>query len=188
MKLASLLLALPLLACGDGTTLYELEVIETIVVPFEAMEGGVLEVVDKDLDDLREDEKYEAFVKHLRCGAFDAEASFLKVERLAVGAGATMIDYRVDVATRGTTNYAPLARFNGSIAHGDRVDFTDNRVTLDSAGIQRIAQTVLSTTPALSVRVSATVPGALDDLQIAVSLGIFFSSDQGACPSTTTGF
>ena len=39
----------------------------------------------------------------------------------------------------------------------------------------------------LSVRVTATVPAALDDLQIAVSLALDFSSQRNSCPSTTTG-
>ena len=188
MKLAPLLLVLSLVACGDDTTIYELEVIETISMPPEKMVGGVASVSETDLDDLRTEEKYAAIVEHLRCGAFDAASSYLTVERLTVGAGATALDYQVAVAARGTSNYVPLARFSGSITNGDRIDFTNNRVTLDSAGIQRIAQTILSTTPALSVRISATVPGALDELQIAVSLSLFFSSDAGACPSTTTGF
>lgn len=187
MKLTPLLLLLPLAACGDDTTIVELTVIETIPVAFDTMEGGLAESATVDLDDLRDEPRYADVVTDLRCGGLDAAASFIRVEALDVGAGATVVDYQVEVATRGTGTFVPLLRFNGSITEGDRIDLTSNKVTLDSAGLQRISQTVLSTTPALSVRVTATVPAALDDLQIAVSLAHFFSSDKGGCPSTTTG-
>jgi len=41
---------------------------------------------------------------------------------------------------------------------------------------------VLSATPALAVQVTASVPGNLDDLQVALSLSIGFSSDAKGCP------
>jgi hypothetical protein len=187
MKLTPLLLLLPFAACGDDTTIVELTVVETIPVAFDTMEGGVAESATVDLADLRDEPRYQEVVAKLRCGGLDAAASFLRVEGLDVGAGATVVDYQVEVATRGTTTFVPLIRFNGSVTEGDRVELTNNKVTIDTNGLQRIAQTVLSTTPALSVRVTATVPAALDDLQIAVSLAIFFSSESKACPSTATG-
>lgn len=177
----------PLGACGDDTTIVELTVIETIPVAFDTMEGGVAEIANVDLVDLRDEPRYADVVTQLRCGALDAASSFLRVEALDVGAGATVLDYQVEVATRGTSTFVPLLRFNGSITEGDRIDLTNNKVTLDAAGLQRISQTVLSTTPALSVRITGTVPAALDDLQVAVSLSLFFSSEQGDCPSTSTG-
>lgn len=174
-------------ACGDDTTIVELTVIETIPVAFDTMEGGVAEVATVDLVDLRDEPRYANVVTQLRCGALDAATSSIRVEALDVGAGATVVDYQVEVATRGTSTFVPLLRFNGSITEGDRIDLTNNKVTLDTAGLQRISQTVLSTTPALSVRITGTVPAALDDLQVAVSLSLFFSSEQGGCPSTSTG-
>ncbi|HRE87693.1 MAG TPA: hypothetical protein PK095_01020 [Myxococcota bacterium] len=185
--LAALAALSPLAACGDDTTIVELTVIETIPVAFDTMEGGVAEVATVDLVDLRDEPRYADVVSQLRCGALDATASFLRVEALDVGAGATVVDYQVEVATRGTSTFVPLLRFNGSITEGDRIDLTNDKVTLDTAGLQRIAQTILSTTPSLSVRITGTVPAALDDLQIAVSLALFFSSEQSGCPSTTTG-
>lgn len=182
------LLALTLLgACGDDTTIVELTVIETIPVAFDTMEGGVAEVATVDLVDLRDEPRYANVVDQLRCGALDAATSSIRVEALDVGAGATVFDYQVEVATRGTSTFVPLLRFNGSITEGDRVDLTNDKVTLDPAGLQRISQTILSTTPSLSVRITGTVPAALDDLQVAVSLSLFFSSEQGGCPSTSTG-
>lgn len=182
------LLALTLLgACGDDTTIVELTVIETIPVAFDTMEGGIAEVATVDLVDLRDEPRYADVVTQLRCGALDAATSSIRVEALDVGAGATVFDYQVEVATRGTSTFVPLLRFNGSITEGDRVDLTNNKVTLDPAGLQRISQTILSTTPSLSVRITGTVPAALDDLQVAVSLSLFFSSEQGGCPSTSTG-
>lgn len=174
-------------ACGDDTTIIELTVIETIPVAFDTMEGGVAESATVDLDDLRNEPRYADVLAQLKCGALDASASSMKVEALDVGAGATVVDYRVEVATRGASNFVPLISFNGSITEGDVVPFTSNKVTIDPQGLQRIAQTILSTTPSLSVRVTATVPAALDDLQIAVSLALDFSSEGQSCPSTSTG-
>jgi hypothetical protein len=177
----------PLGACGDDTTIVELTVIETIPVAFDTMEGGIAEVATVDLVDLRDEPRYANVLNQLRCGALDAAASSLRVEALDVGAGATVLDYQVEVATRGTSTFVPLLRYNGSITEGDKIELTNSKVTLDPAGLQRIAQTVLSTTPSLSVRITGTVPAALDDLQVAVSLALFFSSEQGDCPSTSTG-
>lgn len=181
------LLALTILGCGDDTTIVELTVIETIPVAFDTMEGGVAEVATVDLVDLRDEPRYADVVSQLRCGALDAETSSIRVEALDVGDGATVFDYQVEVATRGTSTFVPLLRFNGSITEGDRIDLTNGKVTLDPAGLQRISQTILSTTPSLSVRITGTVPAALDDLQVAVSLSLFFSSEQGGCPSTSDG-
>lgn len=175
-------------ACGDDADpIVELTVLETIPVTFDAMEGGVAESAQVDLDDLRNEPRYADVVAQLVCGALDASASFIKVESLDVGAGATVVDYNVEVATRGSDNFVQLFRFNGSIVEGDRIGLDTSRITLSADGLSRIAQTILSTTPSLSVRVTATVPAALDDLQIAVSLALDFSSQKNSCPSTTTG-
>jgi hypothetical protein len=192
MKLSSTLLALsPTLvigACGDAPDpIVELTVIETIPVSFETMEGGVAESASVDLDDLRDEPAYADAVARLKCGALNVAKSSIEVEALDVGAGATVVDYRVSVATRGSTDFQPLVTFNSSVVEGDKVPFDNAKVAVDPLGLQKIAQTILSTSPALAVQVSATVPGALDDLQIAVKLALDFSSESGACPSATTG-
>jgi len=175
-------------ACGDDADpIVELTVLETIPVTFDTMEGGVAESAEVDLDDLRNEPRYDDVVAQLQCGALDVAASFIKVESLDVGAGATVVDYRVEVATRGSDNFVQLFQFNGSIVEGDRIGLDNSRITVNPDGLSRIAQTILSTTPSLSVRVIATVPAALDDLQIAVSLALDFSSQKNGCPSTTTG-
>ncbi len=175
-------------ACGDDPeSIVELTVIETIPVAFETMEGGVAESAVVDLDDLRDEPAYAEAVARLKCGALNVAKSSVEVEALDVGAGATVVDYRVSVATRGTTDFQPLLTLNSSVVEGDKIPFDNGKVTIDPNGLQRIAQTILSTSPALSVQVSATVPGAIDDLQIAVKLALDFSSDAGDCPSPTTG-
>lgn len=177
-----------LVACGDDPApIVELTVVETIPVAFDTMEGGVTESATVDLDDLRNEPRYTNVVDRLKCGALNAKTSRLKVERLDVGAGATVIDYRIDVAVRGSDTFVRLMQYSGSITDGDTIAFDNSRVTLDPAGLNRIAQTVLSTTPSLSVRVTATVPAALDDLQIAASLALDFSSNAADCPSSSTG-
>lgn len=181
-RLAALACVAALGACGDDTTIVELTVIETIPVDFDRMDGGVGEGAIIALDDLRDEPAYVEARPSLRCGTVNRSKSFIKVEALQVAAGATVLDYQVAVAPGGSESFAPLARFNGSVTNGDRIALTDPRVTFDPAGLGVVSRVVLSDAPALAVQVSATVPGALDKLQVAISLAIDFSSDAKGCP------
>lgn len=174
---------LGVVGCGDDPeTIVELTVIETIPVDFDAMQGGVIEGATIDLDDLRDEPAYVEAVGSLRCGAVDAAASFIEVEALQVAAGATVLGYEVGVAPRGSGQFTRLATFLGSVTAGERVGLTDARFAVDPAGLQVISQVVLGASPALSVQVTASVPGGVDDLQVALSLAIDFSSRASGCP------
>lgn len=175
------LLPLAFAACGDDSTVVELTVIETIPVDFDDMQGGVVEGAIIDLDDLRDEPAYAEARPSLRCAGVNLATSFLEVEALQVGAGATAVEYNVDVAPRGG-QLTRLATFNGSISLGDRIALDDQRFAIDPGGRAVVSQVVLSEFPSMSVQISASVPAALQDLQIAVSLTIDFSSDSQGCP------
>lgn len=169
--------------CGDDPeTIVELTVIETIPVDFDNMQGGVIEGATINLDDLRDEPAYVDAVGSLRCGTVDTAASFIEVEALQVAAGATVLGYEVGVAPRGSAQFTRLATFLGSVTGGDKVGLTDARFAVDPAGLQVISQVVLGASPALSVQVTASVPGGVDDLQVALSLAIDFSSQASGCP------
>lgn len=169
--------------CGDDPeTITELTVIETIPVDFDNMSGGVVEGATIDLDDLREEPAYVEAVGSLRCGTVDTAASFIEIEALQVAAGATVLGYEVQVAPRGGGQFTRLATFLGSVTAGEKVGLTDARFAVDPAGLQVISQVVLGASPALSVQVTASVPGGVDDLQVALSLSIDFSSQAQGCP------
>jgi hypothetical protein len=169
--------------CGDDPeTIVELTVIETIPVDFDDMQGGVAEGATVNLDDLREEPAYVESVASLRCASVDRAASFIEIEALQVAAGATVMSYQVGVAPRGGGQFTPLASFNGSVTPGEKVALSDARVAVDAAGLQLVSQVVLSGEPALSVEVTASVPGGVDDLLVALSLAIDFSSRATGCP------
>jgi len=168
--------------CGDDATIVELTVIETIPVDFDDMQGGVSEGAIIDLDDLRDEPAYVEALPSLKCGSLNRATSFLEVEALQVGAGATVLNYEVGVAPRGGGQFTRLGTFSGSVTNGDKVLLSDSRVVLDPAGLQVVSQVVLGGEPAMSVQVAASVPGDLQDLQVAVSLSIDFSSDAKGCP------
>lgn len=182
LALFSTMFTLALAACGDDTTIVELTVIESIPVDFDDMQGGVLEGATIDLDDLREEPAYVEAQPSLRCGTLNRATSFIEVEALQVGAGATVMQYEVGLAPRGGGQFTRLATFNGSVTRGDKVFFGDSRFAIEPAGLSLLSQIVLGGEPAMSVQVTATVPGPLDDLQVAVSLAIDFSSDPKGCP------
>jgi len=180
--------ALSVAACGDDpVTIVELTVVETIPVDFGAMTGGVAEAATVSLADLRDEPAYADNASDFACGALDAEASSLNVEALEVGPGATVMNYRVDVAAHGAGDFALLARFNGSVSAGQKVPLSDPRFTLDPQGLARVASIVLGANPALDIQVVNEVPGDLGDLQVALALALSFSSDAKGCPSTTSG-
>lgn len=180
--------ALALGACGDDpVTILDLTVVETVPVDFGAMKGSVPEAATVSLADLRDEPAYADHAADFACGALDAEASQLHVEALTVGPGATVLSYRVEVAPHGAGDFSLLARFNGSVVAGQKVPLSDPRVTLDPAGLARVASIVLGATPALDLQIVGEVPGDLERLQVAVSLALDFSSDAKGCPSTTSG-
>ena len=100
---------------------------------------------------------------------------------LQVGAGATVVQYEVAIAARGGP-FTQLATFAGSVTQGERIALTDTRVGMNPSGLALLSQVVLGGEPALSVQVSASVPGELQDLQIAIALAIDFSSEAKGCP------
>lgn len=167
--------------CGDDPTIVELTVIETIPVDFDDMSAGAVEGAVVDLDDLRDEPAYVEAQPSLKCAGLDRAASTMEVEALQVGAGATALTYEVQVAPRGGS-FTLLAQFNGSVALGDKVSLGDSRWAFDPAGLNALSQIVLGGQPQMSVQISAAVPGDLQDLQVAVSLAIDFSSDKGGCP------
>lgn len=175
-------LALALIGCGDGETIVELTVVETIPVAFDDMQGGVTEGATIELNDLRNEPAYSDAVKNLRCASLDKAKSFIEIEALDVGAGATVLSYEVGVGAKGTATYTRLATFAGSVTDGEKVFLDSAKVTLDAAGLSELSRVVLSATPTLAVQVTASVPGNLDDLQVALSLSIGFSSDAKGCP------
>lgn len=168
--------------CGDDPTIVELTVVETVPVDFDDMQGGITEGATIDLDDLRDEPAYVEAIASLECGTVNRATSFIEAEVLQVSAGATVVDYQVGVAPRGSASFVPLARFNGSITAGDKIALDDARVTVDPGGLTQVAQIARSATPAMSLQVQATVPGELQDLQLALSLAIDFSSDPKGCP------
>jgi len=168
--------------CGDDPTIVELTVIETIPVDFDDMQGGISEGAIIELDDLRDEPAYVEALPSLKCGSVNRATSFLEVEALQVGAGATVLNYEVGVAPRGAGQFTRLATFTGSVTNGDKVSLGDSRVVIDPAGLAIVSQVVLGGAPALAVQVSASVPGELQDLQVAVSLAIDFSSVAKGCP------
>jgi hypothetical protein len=175
-------LALAMIGCGDGETIVELTVVETIPVAFDDMQGGVTEGATIELSDLRNEPAYSDVAKNLRCGSLDKAKSFIEIEALDVGAGATVLAYEVGVGAKGTASYTKLATFGGSVTDGEKVFLDSAKVTLDPSGLAELSRVVLSATPALAVQVTASVPGNLDDLQVALSLSIGFSSDAKGCP------
>ncbi len=178
-KLVGALGAVSLLgACGDDGTIVELRVIETVPVDFERMDGGVGEGASITLDDLRDEPAYVEARPSLKCGSVNQADSFIEIEALQVGAGATVLDYQVGVAPAGSQSFTPLATFSGSVTSGARVPLS----AFNPAGLALVSQVTLSAAPALEVQVTATVPGALDQLQVALSLVIDFSSDAKGCP------
>lgn len=168
--------------CGDDPTIVELTVVETVPVDFDDMQGGITEGATVELDDLRDEPAYVEAVASLECGTVNKATSFIEAEALQVGAGATVVDYQVGVAPKGSTSYVPLVRFNGSVTAGDKIALNDARVTIDAAGLAQVSQIVRSATPAMTLQVQATVPGELQDMQLALSLAIDFSSDAQGCP------
>jgi len=175
--------ALGLIACGDDPApIVELTVIETIPVDFDTMQGGVAEGATVNLDDLRDEPAYNESVARLVCGSVDLATSFIEVEALQVSAGATVLNYEVGVAPRGGGQFTRLGTFSGSVTNGDKVPLNDGRFSIDAAGLQLISSVVLSDAPALSVQVTASVPGGVDDLQVALSMAIDFSSQASGCP------
>lgn len=175
-------------SCGDDPeTIVELRVVETIPVDFEQMAGGITEAASVSLADLRDEPAYADAREALRCGGLRIDDSFIEVEALTVGTGATALTYAVAVAPRGSPTPTPLATYSGSIVAGQRVNLGDPAFTVRPEGLAQLAQIVLGGVPALDVQISGTVPGDVDDLRVALSLAIDFSSDAGACPSTTTG-
>lgn len=188
--LVASLLCLPpfFAACGDdGSTVVELTVIETIPVQFEQMDANVAEGTTVSLASLTEEPAFASSRADLACGSLDVAKSFLTIEALTSSAGATGLEYQVDVAPRGGVTYTPLAHFSGSVAQGDKVPMTDPKVTIDADGLTQVNRVILGDNPSLDVRVTATVPGELANLQVAVSLALYFSSDKNGCPSLTTG-
>ncbi len=165
-------------ACGDDGTIVELRVIETVPVDFERMDGGVGEGASIPLDDLRDEPAYVDARPSLKCGTVNQADSFLEIEALQVGAGATVLDYQVGVAPRGSQSFTRLASFSGSVTNGAKVPLS----SFDPAGLALVSQVALGAVPAMDVQVTATVPGALDQLQVALSLVIDFSSDAKGCP------
>ena len=168
--------------CGDDPTIVELTVIETIPVDFDDMQGGVSEGAIVELDDLRDEPAYVEAQPSLKCGSVNRVTSFLEIEALQVGAGATVLNYEVGIAPRGGGQFTRLATFAGSVTNGDKISLADGRVVIDPAGLQLVSQVVLGGEPAMSVQVAASVPGELQDLQVAVSLAIDFSSNAKGCP------
>lgn len=188
LSLASALLLGALASCGDDPeTIVELRVVDTIPVDFGQMAGGVTEVAPVPLADLRDEPAYADARDALRCGALMIDDSFIEVEALTVGTGATAFTYAVAIAPRGSPIPTPLATYSGSIVAGQRVSLGDGAFTVQAEGLAQLAQIVLGGVPALDVTISGTVPADVDDLRVALSLAIDFSSDASACPSTTTG-
>ncbi|MFT7582910.1 MAG: hypothetical protein ACI9MR_004596 [Myxococcota bacterium] len=180
-------LAITSVGCGDSTTIVELKVTETIPVIFGDMQSMVPESASSPLADLRAEPAYADALTQLECGALDITASKIVIEKLTVGTGATVLNYQVDVAASGSGQWVFLAEFDGSVVAGDEVNLDDNRVVVDPQGLEAIAAIVLSAAPAMDVQVTAESPGALDELQVALSLVLSFSSDSGGCPSVATG-
>lgn len=186
MKLTSLLLVAALLAgaaaacCSDTETVVELTLVDTIPVDFDDMAPGVAEVATVSLAPLTEASAYAEALPSLRCGALDAAASYVEIEDLEVDVGVIKLAYRVDVAPRGSASWTTLLSFDTAVSRGDRIYLNDGKITL-GAGVDVIAATVLSPTPALDVQVVGSVLGQVSDLQVAVSLSQFFSSDASGC-------
>lgn len=184
----ALLAPLGLAACGDDpATIVDITVVETLPVAFDAMEGGVTQGAVVALDDLRDEAAYSDAAGSLRCAAVDARASQVEVEALQTAAGATAVDYVVAVAPHGQTDFVELARFAGSIGPSDVVALDDAKVTLNGAGLGLVSSTLLGSAPRLDVQITATVPAAVDHMQLALKLAIKLSSDKAGCPSLTTG-
>jgi len=174
-------------ACGsDPETIVELRIIETIPVAFDDMAPAVPESATVSLTSLQQEPAYAEARPALRCGALSIADSNLHIEALDAPTGATLLRFEVDVGARGAT-LVRLAVLEGSVAEGERVALSDARVAVSPAGLQAIADVILGPVPALDVRVTGEVPGALDDLQVALSLVLDFSSVPGGCPSVATG-
>ncbi|MFO0746037.1 MAG: hypothetical protein U1F43_10230 [Myxococcota bacterium] len=188
LALASAAPAAGLVGCGDDpATIIDLTVVETLPVQFDAMQGGVTEGAVVALGDLRDEPAYADAQTKLRCAAVDAKASSLTVEALDATAGATAVEYIVSVAPHGQTTFTELAHFSGSVGPNEVVTLDSSKFTLNAAGMSALSQVVLGASPELDVQMTATVPAALANMQLALKLSLQFSSDPKGCPSLTTG-
>jgi hypothetical protein len=179
---AALAVPFVLIACGDdGGTLYDLTIIETVPVEFGSMEPDIAEGAVVELGDLNTEPAYVEAREALRCATIDMNNSSILVEALDVGQFATPLVYNLGVAARGSKSFQPLATFSGPIAEGQRIRFADSGFQVVPAGVDFVARTLLSNTPALDLEVRGQVPTRIDDLVVKLTLTLKFSSTASDC-------
>ncbi len=176
--------ALALGACGSGSSMAELQIVQTAVIDFGAMEGDRPSLTrDGDLPfDLREQPDWVRLHPSFRCVALDPIRSAVVISRLLSPGLDTMLTLQVDVMPRGGVTWKPLVELNGTVADGASIPWSDPSVTLFPDGVDLLEAIALSQSPGYELRVTGEVPTAVDDLVIHLLLKLDFSTLADGCP------
>jgi hypothetical protein len=182
--LAVALLALGPGACSSGTSVAELQIVQTAVIDFGALEGDRPSLTaDGALPfDLREEADWVRLHPGFRCVALDTTHSAVVVSRLLSPGLDTMLTLQVDVMPRGGVTWKPLIELNGTVADGASISWSDPSVTIFPDGVDLLEAIALSLNPGYELRVTGEVPTAVDDLVINLLLELDFSTLADGCP------
>ncbi len=153
---------------GDENTPFPVDDPHVAVIPF---------------DDLRSESRYVDLRRHLRCAGLDPSLSYIEIRTLDSVQSPLPFLYSLEVAPAGTTNFVPLADFDGLVAERDLYTLADPEFTVHQAGRDLIADLALSDKPAWDVRVTGELTSfSADYMLVDVLLDIELSSDTRACP------
>jgi hypothetical protein len=176
--------ALGAAACGSGTEIADLQLVQTVIVDFGAMEGDQPSLTSPgDLAfDLREEANWVRLQPGFRCVAIDPAGSAVVIDRLLSPGLDTMLTLQVDVMPRGGVTWKPLAELNGMVADGASIPWNDPSVTVFADGVDLLEAIALSDNPGYELRVTGEVPTPVDDLVVNLLLELDFSSVANGCP------
>lgn len=171
-------------ACSSGSSVAELQIVQTAVVDFGALEGDRPSLTAPgDLPfDLREQPDWIRLHADFRCVALDSAHSAVVISRLLSPGLDTMLTLQVDVMPRDGVTWKPLIELNGTVSDGASIAWSDPSVTLFPDGVDLLEAIALSPNPAYELRVTGEVPTEVDDLVINLLLELDFSTLPGGCP------
>ncbi|MCB9786864.1 MAG: hypothetical protein H6744_09245 [Deltaproteobacteria bacterium] len=172
------------LACGSGNEITDLQLVQTVVVEFGAMEGDVPSLTSPGdvAFDLREEADWVRLHRGFRCVAADPDGSGILISRLLAPGLDTMLTLQIDVMPRGGVTWKPLVELNGTVTDGGFVPWSDPSVTIFADGVDLLEAIALSENPGYELRITGEVPAAIDDLVVDLLLELDFSTLAGGCP------
>lgn len=168
----------------DDTSSVDMTFQASVAVDFHALDGDV-EAQTRRGDivyDMRKVSKYLELATRLRCVGLDPFASKLSITRLDAEGLESFLALRVEVAPYPNGEWTPLADFASLVTDQSEHPFDAPGFTIYYEGLDVLEAAAFDEVPQFELRVSSTVPSAVQALEVGLDLSLTLSSRSSACP------